>query len=44
MRAGEVNGADVRGIAVNLPSIIAHTTMDADSINLLKEHLAEFLS
>lgn len=29
---------------VNLPSMIAHTTMDSESIALLKEHLAEFLA
>ncbi|EPQ30979.1 uncharacterized protein PFL1_01168 [Pseudozyma flocculosa PF-1] len=29
---------------VNLPMIIVHTSMDAESIAVLKEHLAEFLS
>lgn len=29
---------------VNLPSIIAHTTMDAEAILLLKEHLAELFA
>ncbi|KAN0065926.1 Esa1p-associated factor [Thecaphora frezii] len=29
---------------VNLPMIIVHTSMDAESISVLKEHLAEFLA
>lgn len=29
---------------MNLPGIVAHTTMDSDSILLLKEHISELLS
>ena len=28
---------------VNLPSFIAHTNMDTESVNLLRDHLAEFM-
>ena len=47
---GETEPSDVYGaehllrLFVNLPMIIVHTSMDAESISLLKEHLAEFLS
>ncbi|PWN37535.1 MRG-domain-containing protein [Meira miltonrushii] len=45
MEPSKVYGAEhLLRLFVNLPSIIAHTTMDAESILLLKEHLAEFLS
>ena len=47
---GDMEPSDVYGaehllrLFVNLPMIIVHTSMDAESISLLKEHLAEFLS
>ncbi|PWY99698.1 NuA4 histone acetyltransferase complex, Eaf3/MRG15 subunit [Testicularia cyperi] len=47
---GDMEPSDVYGaehllrLFVNLPMIIVHTSMDAESIVLLKEHLAEFLS
>ncbi|SPO28173.1 related to Chromo domain protein MRG15 [Ustilago trichophora] len=47
---GDMEPSDVYGaehllrLFVNLPMIIVHTSMDAESIGLLKEHLAEFLS
>ncbi|GAC95809.1 chromo domain-containing protein required for cell polarity [Pseudozyma hubeiensis SY62] len=47
---GDMEPSDVYGaehllrLFVNLPMIIVHTSMDGDSISLLKEHLAEFLS
>lgn len=47
---GDMEPSDVYGaehllrLFVNLPMIIVHTSMDADSISLLKDHLAEFLS
>lgn len=31
-------------LTVNLPSIIAHTTLDADSVVILREHLDDFLA
>lgn len=34
------SGAD----PVNLPGIIAHTSMDPESVALLREHLNEFLA
>ncbi|PWN52642.1 NuA4 histone acetyltransferase complex, Eaf3/MRG15 subunit [Violaceomyces palustris] len=46
---GEKEPSDVYGaehllrLFVNLPGIIAHTSMDSESISLLREHLAEFL-
>ncbi|PWN96758.1 MRG-domain-containing protein [Tilletiopsis washingtonensis] len=48
--AGEWKASDVYGaehllrLFVNLPGIIAHTTMDAPSVALLKEHLGDFLA
>lgn len=47
---GDMEPSDVYGaehllrLFVNLPMIIVHTSMDAESISLLKEHLAEFMS
>lgn len=47
---GEMEPSNVYGaehllrLFVTLPMIIVHTSMDAESISLLKEHLAEFLS
>lgn len=47
---GDMEPSDVYGaehflrLFVNLPSIIVHTSMDAESIALLKEHLGEFLA
>lgn len=47
---GDMEPSDVYGaehllrLFVNLPMIIVHTSMDVESISLLKEHLAEFLS
>lgn len=29
---------------VNLPDIVAHTTMDPESVSILREHLNEFLA
>lgn len=29
---------------VNLPGIVAHTSMDSDSVAVLREHLTEFLA
>ena len=31
-------------ILVNLPCIVAHTTMDAESVAIMREHLNEFLA
>jgi len=40
----EVYGAEhLLRLFVQMPSLIAHTNMDHDSINLLREHLVEFL-
>ncbi|UZJ51136.1 hypothetical protein CBS101457_000456 [Exobasidium rhododendri] len=45
MEASKVYGGEhLLRLFVNLPGIVAHTTMDADSILLLKDHLAELLS
>ncbi len=47
---GDMEPSDVYGaehllrLFVNLPMIIVHTSMDVESIGLLKEHLGEFLS
>ncbi|GAK66041.1 MRG-domain-containing protein [Moesziomyces antarcticus] len=47
---GDMEPSDVYGaehllrLFVNLPSIIVHTSMDTESISLLKDHLAEFLA
>mgnify|MGYP000648595820 CR=1 FL=1 len=37
------HNADAPSFPVNLPGIIAHTTMDVDSVAILKEHIADFL-
>ncbi|KAG7530765.1 hypothetical protein FFLO_04807 [Filobasidium floriforme] len=40
----EIYGAEhLLRLFVNLPSFIAHTNMDTESINLLRDHLAEFM-
>ncbi|CAO1621980.1 unnamed protein product [Parajaminaea phylloscopi] len=40
----EVYGAEhLLRLFVNLPSIIAHTTMDGESVSILREHLDDFL-
>lgn len=40
----EIYGAEhLLRLFVNLPSIIAHTTMDGESVAILREHLDEFL-
>lgn len=36
--------ASPRADAVNLPGIVAHTSMDSESLALLREHLVEFLA
>ncbi|KAJ1024338.1 hypothetical protein NDA18_004507 [Ustilago nuda] len=47
---GDMEPSDVYGaehllrLFVNLPMIILHTSMDGESIGLLKEHLGEFLT
>lgn len=47
---GDMEPSDVYGaehllrLFVNLPMIIVHTSMDGESISLLKEHLGEFLT
>ena len=45
MEPSDVYGAEhLLRLFVNLPSIIVHTSMDTESISLLKDHLAEFLA
>lgn len=40
----EIYGAEhLLRLFVNLPSIIAHTTMDVESVSILREHLDDFL-
>lgn len=44
LEASEIYGAEhLLRLFVNLPGIIAHTSMDAESVALLREHLTEFL-
>ncbi|RUS21622.1 LOW QUALITY PROTEIN: MRG-domain-containing protein [Jimgerdemannia flammicorona] len=41
----EIYGAEhLLRLFVQMPSLIAHTNMDHDSVNLLREHLVEFLN
>ncbi|WFC98972.1 Esa1p-associated factor [Malassezia yamatoensis] len=45
MEASEIYGAEhLLRLFVNLPSIVAHSNMDAESIALLREHITGFLA
>ncbi|KAI3628754.1 EAF3 [Malassezia furfur] len=45
MEASEIYGAEhLLRLFVNLPGIVAHTSMDAESVALLREHLTAFLA
>ncbi|KAL9938256.1 hypothetical protein V8E36_002879 [Tilletia maclaganii] len=45
MEPSRIYGAEhLLRLFVNLPSLVAHTTLDSESIQILKDHLTEFLT